>query len=241
MLYVLPSALCQEIPGLAVTPSSATVLAGKSRPFRAVDRDGRPAPFVRWDSSSPEAQIYGKGSDVEIVFRQPGEYSIHAYSGEGSGSATVHVVNYRALPNRATKWRVESFDGCHTVKLIPAIPAPGSTNDIFMQDVCPRGTVVRALTADGLENWRTWIGEKEFDPGHMEGYEPKELNAKSLCDSVKPDMSRNDVLKLATTAKLDVPDSEKPKDLWTFEEGAGECRITFKDDKVVRKQKIIEN
>src|SRR5581483_7287439 len=220
---------------------SATVLVGESRTFRAVDRDGRPAPFARWDTSSSNAQLYGKGSDVILEFREPGEYSIHAYSPDGSGSATIHVLNYRALPHGTKKWTVDSFAGCRTVEAVPAIPAPGSTNGVFMNEVCPRGHLIRALTTDGLENWRTWIGEKDVDPDHLDAYEPKALLAKSLCDGVKPDMSRDDVLKLAESAKVDLPGSEKAKDVWTFEEGGGECRVTFKDGKVARKQKVIEN
>lgn len=241
LLSMSATVFAQDIPPLAVTPSSATVLLGESHAFRAVGRDGRPAPFARWDTSSSNARLYGKGSDVMVEFAEPGEYSIHAYSPEGSGSATVHVVNLRALPYGATKWRVESFEGCKTVKLIPAIPAAGSTNDVFMQDACPQGTVVRALTAEGLENWRTWLGEKEVDVQHLDAYEPKALLVKSVCDGVKPDMSRDDVLKIAATAKIELPASEKTKDVWTFEEGGGECHVSFKDGKVTKKQKVIEN
>jgi len=235
------AASAQDIPGLAVTPSSATVLLGESRPFRAVNRDGRPGSAVRWDSSSSEAQIYGTGSDIEVEFREPGEYTIHAYSPDGSGSAKIRVLALRALPYGTKKWTVESFQGCQTKQIVPAIPAAGSTNDVFMSDSCPRGNVIRALTAEGLENWRTWTSEKDIDPSKLSAYEPKALLGKSVCDNVQADMSRDDVTRLAAAAKVDLPDTERSKDTWTFEEGAGECRVTFHDGKVTKKQKIIGN
>jgi hypothetical protein len=240
-LCLASAAFSQDIPGLAVTPSSATVLLGDERPFRAVGRDGRPGSAVRWDGSSSDMQISGAGAEVMVYFRTPGEYVINAYSPDGSGSAKIKVVALRDYPNGAKKWTVDSFAGCRTKQIIPAVPAPGSTNDVFMSDVCPRGNVVRALTAEGLENWRTWVSGKDADPNHLEAYAPKDLLGKSLCDSVKIDMSREDVLKAATAAKADLPDSEKAKDVWTFEEGAGECRVTFKDGKVAKKQKVIGN
>ena len=48
-------------------------------------------------------------------------------------------------------------------------------------------------------------------------------------------------MKLATAAKMELPESDKAKDVWSFEEGAGECRVTFHDGKVTKKQKIIGN
>jgi len=241
--YVVMASLCcsapalaQDVPGLTVTPSSATVLLGDSRRFRAVNRYGRPASFVRWDTSSSDAQDFGDGSDIEVEFQEVGDYTVHAYSHEGSGSATVHVVNYRALPYGATKWIVDSFAGCRTKQLTPAIPAPGSTNAVFMLDQCTQGNVVRALTSDGLENWRTWISEKEVDRQHLDSYEPKALLVKSVCDSIKTEMSRDEVSKLAMAAKVELPESERVKDAWTFEEGKSECRVTFRDGKVTKKR-----
>jgi len=235
------SLAAQDIPGLAVTPSSATVLLGDARPFRAVGRDGRPAYAVRWDASSSDVHISGNGAEIMAYFRIPGDYIINAYSPDGTGSAHVKVVNLRDYPTGGIKWSVQSFAGCQTRQIVPAIPAPGVTTDVFMQEVCPRGNLVRALTAEGLENWRTWIGEKNVDPSKLDAYQPKDLLGKSICDSVKLDMSRDDVLKLAASAKTPLSDAEQSKDIWTFEESAGDCRITFHDGKVTRKQKIIGN
>lgn len=234
----------QDVPKLAVTPSTATVLVGESRYFRAVGADGQAASasFVRWDSSSENAAINGNGTDVEVEFREQGDYVIRAYSPDGSASATVRVLNLRAFPVGAKKWTIESFPGCRTIEVKPFQPKPTREAFAYMREECPRGHLIRAFTSDGRENWRTWLfGEKEIDLDHPDSYEPKSLLGKSICDNVKPEMSRDDVLKVAESAKVQLPDSERSKDVWTFEEGAGECRVTFKDGKVAKKQKIIGN
>jgi hypothetical protein len=241
VFIVALSALAQDISPVAVTPSVVTVLLGDSHPFRAVNREGRPAYAVRWTASSANVQVTGSGADAEAYFRSPGDYVINAYSPDGSGSARVKVVNWRDYPQGAMKWSVDSLPGCHTGQITPAIPAPQSTNDVFVTQVCPNGKVIRAFTADGLENWRTWISGTDVDMRHLASYEPKALLGKSLCDGVKTDMTREEVSKLAAAAKLELPDADKMKDSWLFEETAGECRITFTDGKVSKKQKIIAN
>jgi hypothetical protein len=176
----------QEIPALVVTPSSGTVLLGESRRFRAVDALGNADTTVRWDAGSSEVELESAGAEAVLYFNSAGDYTIYAYGAGGSASATVHVIRAFAYAPGATMWSVESFAGCKTRQPIPAIPARGSTNDVFMVDECPRGTVVRALTSEGLENWRTWISAKgTLDFKNLSRYEPKGLLASSVCDSVK--------------------------------------------------------
>jgi hypothetical protein len=241
LILIGASAAPQDAPPVLVTPSSATVLLGESHSFRAVNREGRPAYSVRWNASSTEVEFEPAGSDVVAYFRSPGNYVINAYSPDGSSSAKIKVVNWRDFPQGTVKWSVEQLPGCRNREIKPGIPAPGSTNDVFAVEECPRGTVVRALTAEGMENWRTWISEKNFDPNSLSKYEPKPLSGRSLCDNVKPEMTKDEVLKLVSDSKLNVPASDQPKNIWLFEDSSISCKITFADDKVVKKQKIIAN
>ena len=246
VLLLAPAGSGQEIPALSITPSKATVVVGDVRPFRAVNREGHPALSVRWSSNSSDAVISGNGAEIEVNFRRPGDYVIHAYGKDGSAdSATVRVISGYTLPEGTTKWSVQSFDGCHTKKIVPAIPAPGSTNDLFMQEECPKGEMVRALTAEGLENWRTWVtgkgADKDIDPETLQEAVSTPLSKASVCDGIRVGMSREDAAKIVAQAKLDSAGFDKPSDLWSLEEGAGECRITFRDDKVIKKQKVIGN
>ena len=108
---------------------------------------------VRWDAGgSSNVDVEANGAEANFYFNAPGQYVVHAYGAGGSASANVNVIRAFAYAQGAAKWTVESFEGCMTRRPIAAIPAPGSSNDVFMVDDCPRGTVVRALTANGLEN-----------------------------------------------------------------------------------------
>src|SRR5436305_797186 len=131
-----------------------------------------------------EAGVVCRGTSVRCSAHS-GDYEGASEAVDASGQARTCGRAYRVFASLTAKWRVDSFAGCKTKKLQPAIPAPGSTNDVFMIDECPRGQVVRALTAEGQENWRTWISEKEVDLSNLGSYEPKALLSKSVCDSVK--------------------------------------------------------
>jgi hypothetical protein len=244
LLMSLLSALSfgQEIPALVVTPSSATILLGDSRAFRAVDATGMADTTVRWDAGSSDAEVRADGAEASFYFSAPGQYVVHAYGAGGSASAQVTVIRAFAYARGATKWTVESFEGCKTRRPVPAIPAPGSSNDVFMVDDCPRGTVVRALTAEGLENWRSWIAENgKVDFSKLSRYEPKSLLAASVCDNMKVGMTREEAIKMIASSKPTLADAERPKDVWMIEEGKSDCKVTFNEGHVTKKQKIINN
>src|SRR3954470_13240917 len=138
IVFLTAFAFGQEIPALVVTPSIATVLLGETRRFRAVDAMGNGDAHARWDSGSPDVELESEGAEAVLYFNGPGDYIIHAYGAGGSASATIHVLRAFAYAPGATKWSVESFNGCKTRQPVRAIPAPRSTNDVFMVDECPR-------------------------------------------------------------------------------------------------------
>jgi len=246
VLLLASAGFAQDTPALSITPSQANVVVGESRRLRAVNSDGRPATSVRWDSDSPDTVISSGGPQIVVTFRQPGDYVIHAYSAEGSDSATIHVLPGATVPVGTEKWSVKTLPGCRAKKMVQAAAAPGSTTDLFMAEECQNGNLVRALTSDGLENWRKWItGDegKDLDPEKLQASssESTDLLHGSVCDSVKVGMARDDAMKLVVQAKLGSSGFDKSNDLWTLEEGTSECRITLHDGKVTKKQKIIGN
>lgn len=234
----------QDVPSLSITPSEATVLVGQFRPFRAVNSNGRPAASVRWDSDSGGSGPPGGGAEIRIGFKRPGDYVIHAYAADGStDTATLHVIAGPTFPEGTARWNLQPLPGCQLRKMVQASPVAGSSNELFAQEDCPQGPLVRALTADGLENWRKWVSAtgKEGDAEKLQDPASSDLLLGSVCDHVKAGMSRDDAMKLVVQAKLDSNGFDKSNDLWTLEEASGECRITFHENTILKKQKIIEN
>jgi Bacterial Ig-like domain (group 2) len=236
-ILLASAAFAQDIPPLNVTPSIATVLVGHSRPFRAVNRDGRPAASVRWESSSPDAVISGSGANIMVTFKHEGDFEIHAFTGDGSSSATVHVLPGATLPPGTPEWGLHPIPGCRMDKSAPA----DKSNGVFAKETCANGELFLALTTEGLENGQKWVasGEEAKSVEQSDNGESTELMHGSLCDGVKTGMSRDDATKLVVKAKLDSNGFDKSSNLWNFEEGTGECRITFRDNVVVKKQKVI--
>ena len=193
-------------------------------------------------TNSSHAMVEGDGAEVTVYFDAPGEYVIHAYGTSGEASSTVRVVRLPQIPPGEVKWAVEELPGCRTVEIIPAIPAPESTNDVFAKELCPGGgTVIRAYTVDGLENWRTWISPgQHIDEKNLGKYQPKSLIGPSFCDKLKRGMTKKETVDLATGTTLRLP-ADRAKDMWVFDEDTSECRVTFAEDVIVKKQKVIGN
>ncbi len=232
--------LAQDFPALAVTPSQATVLVGESRPFRAVNRNGERVTNVRWDTNG-NAQIEDEDSDALIWFRAPGEYVVHAYGTEGEASATVKVVPGKRLEEGTTKWSVDNLPGCKTSKIAPAVPSAETTNDVFVMQQCPYGTVIRAFTAEGLENWRNGVPPgQNVDASHLRDLQPKALMGTSVCDKLKVGMSKDETAQLAESSKSKPP-SDRSANVWILEGEKGECKVTFADGAITKKQKVISN
>jgi hypothetical protein len=231
----------QKIPSLVITPSTANVPRRSSHVFRAVDRDGHRELEVRWSISSSSAEIDGTGPEVDVYFKEPGEYSLRAYSPSGSAEARIKVIDSPYLPAGSVKWTVSSFEGCKTQEIKAAIPAPGSDNDVFMLDNCAQGTVVRAFTAEGMENWRTWISGEGVDVNNLESYAPKSLLGSSVCDGVKIGMTRENAWKIVTDAKIALTEADRVKDSWLVEQATASCKIDFDHDLVAKKKRTITN
>ena len=119
--------------------------------------------------------------------------------------------------------------------------------DLYVEEACPDGTYVRAMTADGREIWRRRLGDLAAPsrPGHTtkEKAQPAErlnLSAQSLCDDVSSGMTKDAVSKLAQDRNLRLEDKERESDSWMIEEQHFHCKIVFNETgTVARKKKII--
>ena len=58
---------------------------------------------------------------------------------------------------------------------------------------------------------------------------------------MKVGMTREEAIKVITSGKSALANEDRPKDVWVIEEGKSDCKVTFNDGLVTRKQKIINN
>jgi hypothetical protein len=238
----------QDAPALSVVPTKATMLVGETHTFRAVGKDGRLRHNVRW-VVSPEhaAKLTVDGDEATIQAEAP--YStvvLTAYAEGDSSEASIEIRSGASLPIGTTKWSVTALPGCKTTKLTPAVPSANGP-DIYVEESCPDGPYVRAITDDGRELWRRKIG------GPMaplaQGSEGKEetqvaehinLSARSLCDEISSGMSKDGVGRLAQDRNLRLGEKERQGNSWVFEEHNFRCTVWFGEaGTVVKNKKII--
>jgi hypothetical protein len=124
-----------------------------------------------------------------------------------------------------------------------AVPSANGP-DIYVQEACPDGTYVRAITDDGRELWRRKIGVP-LAPGlkAKQETEPAEhihLSTRSLCDDIFSGMTKDSVSNIAQDHNLRLGEKERQGNNWVIEERNFRCKILFDDAAtVVKKKKII--
>jgi hypothetical protein len=241
-------ALSQNAPALLVVPSKATMLVGETREFRAVAKDGRIRHNVQW-SISPESAATLTIQGDEATVNAVGEFAavvLTAHDGGESSEAVIEVRAGRALSPGTQLWSVTPLPSCKAVNMTQAVPSANGP-DLYVQESCPQGSFIRAMTADGRELWRKNASElsgtrlpavktsEQTQPGnHLY------LSGRSLCDAVSAGMSKDTVSKLAKSSNVRLSEKEKQSDTWEIEEQGFRCDILFdKSGAVVKKKKTI--
>src|SRR5271170_2907026 len=213
--------LAQDPPALMISPAKATMLVGDTRTFRAVGKDGRIRHPVRW-SVAPEnaVTLTTEGDEATLEAREPS--STVTLSGYSAGDAAEATIEIRSgpMPSGTQLWSVAALPGCKTGKITQAVPT-ATGPDLYVQDDCPHGTVIRALTADGRELWRTGLGSQGAHvPTAATAKEDRQptqrLNpgGNSVCDAVSPGMTKGKVSILVDDGNLHLTEEQRQGDTW---------------------------
>jgi hypothetical protein len=239
-------AFAQEPPALLVVPSKATMLVGDTRTFRAVGKDGRPLHNVHW-SISPQiaATVTVDGDDAKVKAGEPS--STVVLTAYGSGDFSEAVIEIRASGSMSAGtpiWSVTNLPGCKAVKMTQAVPSANGP-DLYVEESCPQGIFIRAMTADGREIWRRRLGDtgSMLSPGlkateQAQSGEHLNLSGHSFCDAVTSGMTKDAVSKLTQNRDLRLDEKEQRSDSWVLEEHGFRCDIWFdKAGAVVKKKK----
>lgn len=258
----------QDPPALSVSPNKATMLVGETRTFRAVGKDGRIRHNMHW-GISPEyaATITVSGDEVTVQAREASPSVLLTASGEGdSADASIEVRPAGDMPAGTTLWSVSPTPGCKATNITQAVPS-ATGPDLYVQETCPDGTIIRALTSDGRELWRRRMGASgppsnaaaPIASGPLIGFFPngptskaeskagqpagEHINphASSVCDAISLGMSKDDAIKLITDRGSSLDPRQRANDTWTIEEQGFLCTISFdaKTGNVVKKKKTI--
>jgi hypothetical protein len=241
-------AFAQNPPALLVVPSKAIMLVGDTRTFRAVGEDGRKRQNVTWNVS-PEhaAKLTTANDEATLQATEPSATVVlTAHAGADSAEASIEIRSGTAMAAGTALWSVTNLPGCKTAKMSQAVPTANGP-DIYVEEACPDGTFIRAMTAGGREIWRRRLGDLAAPsrPGvtTKEKTQPAErlnLTARSLCDDVSPGMTKDAVTKLAGDRNVRLQEKERESKSWMIEEEHFHCKIVFNETgTVMKKTKII--
>jgi len=225
----------QDLPTLTISPAKATMLIGDTRTFRAVGKDGRIRHDVRW-SVSPERAVTVTINGDEATLEAKEASSTVVLTGSVGGDAAeaeIEIPAGSALVPGTKMWSVPALPGCKSRKLTQAVPT-ASGPDLYSEEDCPQGSVVRALTADGRELWRTQLGASGVQsPAGTAAKEETQLGERlslsdnSLCDAVAPGMTKEKVAQLVDSRHLRLDEKQRQSNTWALEEEGFRCTILF--------------
>ena len=162
--------LAQHPPALTISPDKATMLVGETHTFRAVGKDGRMRHNVRW-GISPEhaAEIRVNGDEVVVTAREASTGVLLTAFAEGdSADAWIEIRSAGDMAAGTVLWKVSPTPGCKAAQITQAVPSANGP-DLYVQESCPEGVMIRALTADGRELWRRLMGGGNHAPANGAG------------------------------------------------------------------------
>src|SRR5580704_9363187 len=239
--------LAQDAPALSVVPTKATMLVGETHTFRAVGKDGRLRHNIRWGVSPEHAvKLTVDGDEATIQAEEPSSAVVlTAYAEGDSSEASIEIRSGPTLPTGTIRWSVSHLPGCKSIKMTQAVPSANGP-DIYVEESCPDGAYVRAMTADGRELWRRKLGGSMApavpDPQGKEETQPTEhisLSTRSVCDEISSGMTKDGVTRLVQDRSLWLGEKERQSNSWVFEEHNVRCTIWFGEaGTVVKNRKI---
>ena len=254
-------------PAMTISPDQATMLVGETRTFRAVGKDGRIRHNVHWEvSPQGVATITVSGDEVTVKAREASSVLLTASAEADSADASIEIRPAGDMPTGTRIWSVSPTPGCKATNMTQAVPSANGP-DLYVQEECPDGSMIRALTADGRELWRRHLGSSAA-PGNAAapiaagpriGMLPNGVTSKtpgkvaepagehispnptSVCDAIQINMTRGDAFKTITQHKVRLDARQRQDETWTIEEDGSRCTISFDatTGNVIKKNKTI--
>jgi hypothetical protein len=91
-----------------------------------------------------------QGSEIEVVAKQSGRFTLTAHAGEGYAEAQVEVLQGTTMPIGTIRWSGVDWPGCKTADIMPAVPSATGVADVLEEAECADGHYVAAYTAQGI-------------------------------------------------------------------------------------------
>ena len=141
-----------------LTPSLVTIVVGDSAAFTAVDSSGRPISSPQVEIDLPIAQITVEGSEILLSALKPGKGTLKATFAGRSATASVTILEDKALPAGTVRWSVAPTPGFATLRFLQT--SLNGDSDVGLYSIEWSRTspaLLRAFRSSGQQLWRVQL------------------------------------------------------------------------------------
>jgi hypothetical protein len=140
---------------VTVTPTSVTMLVNDLKSLSAVDSSGSPNKDAEWSISPPIASLGVEGGDVTVRALRQGRAILTANTEHGSATAVISIISGEKFPPATVQWSLEPTAGYESLITVHSVPTENGVALYSIEWNKTSNAVVRALTEEGKQLWRT--------------------------------------------------------------------------------------
>ncbi len=149
---------------LQITPTGVNMLVGDTRPFAAVDEQGRLRPEATWSVSDSSLATISTDGSSGLTALAVGQVTLTGSVGSTSAQTQITILSGTGtgstLPPGTVLWSAQPISGLRTWQILQAVPTSGLDLDLYTHEVDASGnTIVRAFTSDGIQIWQSSLGQ----------------------------------------------------------------------------------
>jgi hypothetical protein len=140
---------------VVVTPSSLAMLVNESKNLSVVDASGSPIKNAEWTIRPAIANISVENGAVTVQALRPGRAIITTSSEQGWATAVISIISGEKFPPATVQWSLEPTAGYESLITVQSVPTDNGVALYSIEWSKTSNAVVRALTEEGKQLWRT--------------------------------------------------------------------------------------
>jgi hypothetical protein len=197
LALVAPTAFAQNTPAtsVSVTPSTLTLLVDRYKSLSVVDMSGTPIKDAQWSISPNIAELSVENGEVTVRGLHQGRAILTATAEYGSATAVVSILSETKLPPATVEWSVDPTPGYESLMTVQSVPTESGIAVYSIEWSKSANAMVRALTKDGQQRWRTELDATASPAGlkiHLPPAGELDMNHQRISDHTQILIGSND-------------------------------------------------
>ena len=140
---------------VAITPSRRTLLVDTYKGLSVVDSSGSPIADAQWSIEPNIAELSVENGEVSVRGLRQGRAILTATTEYGSATAVISILSETKLPPATIEWSLDPTPGYESLMTVQSVPTESGIAVYSIEWSKSANAMVRALTEDGQERWRS--------------------------------------------------------------------------------------